>query len=209
MSKEAPSPVGGDRFELICGVIIAVLAAFLSINELGSGKFGGDEIAARSGAQKAYSWHSSKGLKQNLAEGQYELLSSLLAAGVIAPEKASAVQDTLRRMEDDIARYNREKKEILLGSAAVGEKNWAQDIDGKMGQVHGAKQWDEESDRLDAAGDVFDTGTLFLQLSLVLGAISLIMKAPARRNAFFVGMLGLGCVGLIFSSRAFWLAFHA
>lgn len=194
---------------MLCGVLIAVLAAFLAINDLGSGKFGGDEIAARSGAQKAYSWHSSKGLKQNLAEGQRDLLSALLAAGVIAPDKAPAVQETLQHMEADIARYAKEKKEILLGSDVVGEKNWAQDVDGKMGQIRGAKEWDAESDSLDAAGDVFDTATLFLQLCLVLGAVSLIMKAPNRRKAFFIGMLSLGAIGLAFSARAFWLAFHA
>lgn len=198
----------GSRFELLCGVAIAILAALLAINELGSGKFGGDEIAARNEATKAYSWYGSKSLKENLAEGQRDLLLALRAAGAIAPEKASAVQGTLDRLDGEMDRYSREKQEILVGSDAVGKDNWVQAVDGQLGKVRGAKQWDAESDQLDRAGDIFDTATLFLQLCLVMGAISLIMKAPARRNAFFAAMLILGMAGVGFSARAFYIAFN-
>ncbi len=90
----------------------------------------------------------------------------------------------------------------------MGKNNWAQAVDGQLGKVRGAKEWDTESDRLDRAGDIFDTATLFLQLCLVMGAISLIMKAPARRNAFFTAMLILGAAGIGFSARAFYIAFN-
>ncbi|MBN8710530.1 MAG: DUF4337 family protein [Verrucomicrobia bacterium] len=207
-TKDAAGRETGSRFELLCGVTIAILAALLAINELGSGKFGGDEIAARNEATKGYSWYGSKSLKENLAEGQRDLLLALRAAGAIAPEKTSAVQGTLDRLEGEIDRYSREKQEILMGSEAVGKENWTQAVDGQLGKVRGAKQWDSESDRLDRAGDIFDTATLFLQLCLVLGAISLIMKAPGRRNAFFTAMLILGAAGIGFSARAFSIAFN-
>lgn len=197
-----------DHFELICGLALAVLAAALAINDLGSGKFGGDEIAARSGGEKAYSWYASKGLKENLAEGQNDTLRALLEAGIIAPEKSPGVTKTIENLDTQIARYKKEKKEILLGSVAVGRENWVQDIDGELGKIKGAKEWEAEIDTLDAAGDVFDMGTLFLQLCLVVGAISLIMKEPRIRWSFFSAMLFLGGVGICFSIRAFWLAFH-
>jgi len=197
-----------DHFELICGLAIAILAAALALNDLGSGKFGGDEIAARSGGEKAYAWYASKGLKENLAEGQRDTLAALLDAGIIAPDKSSGVAKTLEHLDGQIARYKKEKKEILLGSAAVGPENWVQDVDGKLGQIKGAKEWEGEIDTLDSAGDVFDMGTLFLQLCLVLGAISLIMKEPRLRWSFFTAMLVLGGVGIIYSARAFWMAFQ-
>jgi hypothetical protein len=198
-----------DHFELICGLAIAVLAAALAINDLGSGKFGGDEIAARSGGEKAYSWYASKGLKENLAEGQRDTLAALLESGIIAPDKSPGVTKTLEQLDSQIARYKKEKKEILVGSAAVGQENWVQDIDGKLGQIKGAKEWESEIDALDSAGDIFDMGTLFLQLCLVVGAISLIMKEPRLRWSFFTAMLVLGGVGIIYSSRAYWMAFNA
>jgi hypothetical protein len=198
-----------DHFELICGLAIAILAAALAINDLGSGKFGGDEIAARSGGEKAFSWYASKGLKENLAEGQRDTLAALLESGVIAPEKSDGVTKTLGQLNAQIERYKNEKKEILLGSATVGEENWVQDIDGKLGEIKGAKEWEGEIDALDAAGDIFDMGTLFLQLCLVLGAISLIMKEPRLRWSFFTSMLVLGGVGIIYSARAFLMAFAA
>lgn len=196
-----------DHFELICGLAIAILAAALAINDLGSGKFGGDEIAARSGGEKAYSWYASKGLKENLAEGQRDTLKALLDAGVISPEKTSAVEGTLKQLDGQISRYAKEKKEILLGSSVVGQENWAQDIDGELGKIKGAKEWEGEANLLDSAGDVFDMGTLFLQLCLVLGAISLIMKEPRLRWGFFSTMVILGLVGIGFSIRAFLMSF--
>lgn len=198
-----------DHFELICGLALAILAAALAINDLGSGKFGGDEIAARSGGEKAYSWYASKGLKENLAEGQRDLLRALMETGVIAVDRVPGVTDTVKHLDEQISRYAREKKEILLGSAAIGRENWIQDLDGELGQIKGAKEWEIEIDSLDAAGDVFDMGTLFLQLCLVLGAISLIMKEPRLRWSFFSTMLGLGAIGIGFSIRAFWMAFQA
>lgn len=197
-----------DHFELICGLALAILAAALAINDLGSGKFGGDEIAARSGGEKAYSWYAAKGLKENLAEGQRDTLGALLEAGIIAPEKSPGVTRTLAQLDAQIARYQKEKKEILLGSDAVGKENWIQDLDGELGKIKGAREWEHEIDTLDSAGDIFDMGTLFLQLCLVVGAISLIMKEPRLRWSFFTAMLGLGAVGIAFSARAFWMAFQ-
>ncbi len=127
-SKDAAGQQPGSRFELLCGVTIAILAALLAINELGSGKFGGDEIAARNEATKAYSWYGSKSLKENLAEGQRDLLLALRAAGAIAPEKNSAVQGTLDRLDGEMDRYSREKQEILsvpmLWAKTTGPRPW-------------------------------------------------------------------------------------
>lgn len=52
-------------------------------------------------------------------------------------------------------------------------------------------------------------GTLFLRLCLVLGAISLIMKEPRLRGSVFTTMLVLGIIGIEYSMKAFWMAFHA
>jgi hypothetical protein len=204
MAKE-----GNGHFELICGLALVVLAALLAINDLGAGKFGGDELEARSHAEKAYAWYASKSLKENLAEGQRDMLSTLRAASLVAEDKASAVDAIVERLNAEAARYGREKKEILLGSDVVGKANWAQDIDGELGRVRGATRWESQADAFGAAGDVFDTATLFLQLCLVLGAISLILKDPRLRWTFFSGMLILGGIGIAISARAFFMAFGA
>ena len=67
-----------------------------------------------------------------------------------------------------------------IQSAAVGEANWTQEVDGQLGRVIGAKQRELTINKLSDAGDVFDFGTLCLQLSLVLGAIGLLLKHGQR-----------------------------
>lgn len=194
---------------MLCGLTLAVFAAFLAINDLGAGKFGDDELIAHGQAQQSYAWYASKGLKENLAEGQLGLLESLVAAGTVAPEKAVGIQKNISDLQAQIARYEKEKKEILLGSAKVGEENWAQDIEGKFGVVTGAKEFDAHADALGKAGDLFDLGTLFLQISLVVGAISLILRNRGQRTLFYSACVLLGLIGAVYSSLAFLSAFAA
>jgi hypothetical protein len=81
--------------------------------------------------------------------------------------------------------------------------------DGELGRVRGATQWESQAEALGAAGDVFDTATLFLQLCLVLGAMSLILKDPRLRWTFFSGVPILGGIGTVISARAFFMTFGA
>jgi hypothetical protein len=59
---------------------------------------------------------------------------------------------------------------------------------------------------LGRAGDRFDLATLFLQLSLVLGAIGIILREPSGKKAFLTLMLCLGVVGIGFSAAAYRIA---
>lgn len=119
------------------------------------------------------------------------------------PEQLPAVQERIRGLDADAVRYGREKREILLGSKTVGRESWAQDVAGEMGKVTGAEEWKAKADALNDAGDVFDSATFFLQICLVLGAISLILQNDRLRNVFFTAMVVLGLVGLGFSVLAF------
>jgi hypothetical protein len=103
-------------------------------------------------------------------------------------------------------KYDKQKEEILLGSAKVGKENWVQDIEGKYGVVIGAKEWEETAEKLGRAGDYFDGATLFLQLCIVMGAISLISSSNKSRLNFFIAMIVLGTIGSIITVYAFLLA---
>lgn len=197
----------GKHFEALCGILIALFAAILAITDLGAGKYGDDELIAHNEKNNAYLWYQSKGIKETLVEGQRDTLKALVDAGSIRPEQLSAVQGLVQNLEGRVERYGKEKKEILLGSSTVGEANWVQDVDGKMGQVVGAKQWESQAISLGGVGDVFDNGTLFLQMCLVLGAISLVLQKDGTRKSFFYGMIGLGLIGTAFSCMAFYQAF--
>lgn len=189
--------------ELMTGLILAIFAAALAITDLGAGKYGDDELIAHNEKSNAYQWYSSKSIKQNLAEGQRDILQGLITSGVIPPEKAKGVEAAMQKLNQNIEKYGKEKKEILLGSAKVGKENWIQDVDGKLGQVIGSREWETKAEALGNVGDIFDLATLFLQLCLVLGAISLIMKSEKIKWLFFSAMVILGLAGSFFSVKAF------
>lgn len=189
-----------------CGLTIAIFAAVLALTDLGGGKFGDDEIIATNEKASALSWYQSKSIKETQIEGQRDLLRALLDGNAVVGAARPAVEARVRALETEAGRYGREKKEILLGSSAVGESGWAQSVEGKLGQIIGAKQWEKRIEALSRAGDQFDYATLFLQISLVIGAVSLVLKKPTSRQLFFRTMIGLGLLGGAFSAYAFLIA---
>lgn len=193
----------GKKFELLCGVSIALIAAILAISDLGAGKYGDDELVAHNEKNNAYLWYQSKGIKETLVEGQRDTLQALMAANSITPEQKPAIEQLLTKLDGKINRYGREKNEILKGSAGVGKENWSQEVNGQLGQVTGASEWEAKAAALGDAGDLFDFSALFLQLSLVLGAISLVTQNQKPRMAFFALMVILSVVGTVYSVLAF------
>ncbi|HBL25916.1 MAG TPA: DUF4337 domain-containing protein [Acidobacteria bacterium] len=191
------------RFEIWCGLVLAVFAAVLAVTDLAAGKYGDDELIAHNEKNGAYLWYQSKGIKETLVEGQRDTLKTLVEAGAIRPEQLPAIQTMIGTLDTDASRYGKEKKEILLGSATVGQENWVQDVGGEMGKVTGAKEWEAKASVLNDVGDLFDVATFFLQLCLVAGAISLILQIDRIRWTFFGAMVLLGLAGAAYSVRAF------
>ena len=210
LAEERPEPAlagaeeeKGNRFEGWCGLVLAVFAAVLAVTDLGAGKYGDDELIAHNQKNGSYLWYQSKGIKETLVEGQRDTLKALVQAGSIRPEQLPAIQTMISSLDGDATRYGREKKEILLGSQAVGQDNWAQDVGGEMGKIVGANEWEAQAAALGKAGDIFDYATFFLQLCLVAGAISLILHVDRMRWSFFTAMVLLGLIGSGFSVQAF------
>lgn len=194
------------RFEATCGLLIAILAAALAITDIGSGRYGDDELIANSRRASDFQWYQSKSVKGNIAESEYDLLNALMAANVIDDQARPAITERMNELKEDAERYSREKREILLGSKAVGQENWIQDIDGEMGKLVGAVQWEAKASRLEEVGDYFDVSTFFLQISLVMGAVALLVEAESLQTLFQRIMVGLGVAGVALSAWAFFAA---
>ncbi len=202
MSEEDNSEKSSG-FEMICGLTLAVLAAVLAVTDLGAGKYGDDEIIAHNQKANAFQWYQAKGIKQSLVEGQRDMIRIMLDAGVVAAENRDKMGSMVAGLDAEIGRYKKERKEIMLGSRGVGKENWVLDEGGELGQVKGAREWEAETVTLGAVGDTFDTATFFLQICLVMGAISLIIKGRRMRNSFYGLMVLLGGVGSVYSVMAF------
>jgi hypothetical protein len=194
------------KMEIAFPLAIAVFAAILSINDLFAGRFGSDELQLSNSRNNAYQWYQAKGIKETMLEGQLELLQSLLLSGTIDSQKVEAVKKLVKDSESRIERYQREKKEILVGSRALPKEQWAQELDGDLGKVVGAKELDHFLVDLGKAGDLFDIASMLLQICLVIGAIGIIIGRDDMKWNFLRLTLGAGLTGSLFFSRALWLA---
>jgi len=182
-------------FETLSGALLALFAAVLAYADLGGGNVAEDRELADNAQASAYSWYQSKGIKQQLAESEISLIESLIISGSIDKERRGAMASRIESLSDKADRYDREKEEILKGSAAVGEQNWAQDINGEMGKIIGADEYKARVEALNGIDNTFDRAGLFLQLCLVIGALSLLFRIPTLRVTFLLLTLGLGLAG--------------
>lgn len=206
MSEETQEEKKDRRFELMSGLTLAVLAAVLAVTDLGGGKYGDDEIIGTAEKASAYSWYQSKSVKQSLLEQEQGLLRALADAGAITPEARAPVDAQIAKLDSEIQRYKAEKKEILEGSAAVGPEGQVLEKDGQKGQIVGAQEWEAQLAKLGAAGDKFDLATLWLQMSLVFGAVALVLDNDRLKWSFYLAMVGTGVLGAVYSFIAFGMA---
>lgn len=195
--------------EMRIGLVVAFFGTVLAIAGIGSGKFDGDQFVSASEATKAYSWYQSKSIKNTSLEAQKDLLIALSKAGAIRTEYSSGIDSFIQKLESKSQKYKKEMNEILEGSAKVGKENWVQDKDGQFGIIIGAKEWENKTQYLDEVGNWFDLTNLFLNLCLLLGAISLVIQEEKTRKLFFVTMVIMGIIGTVLSIYAFYLGFSA
>lgn len=191
-----------NSFEMKCGVLIAVFAAIMAVSDMFAGKYGEDEIKYINEKSAAYMWYQAKSIRETAIEGQRDLINTMLESRNANDPAVVKLREHTDKLTKKVERYGKEKKEILLGSSKVGQDNWIQDVDGKLGQVIGAKEYEEKIEILGRAGDQFDLSNLFFQLCLVMGAISLVIKKEKLQGVFFYIMVGLGVIGSVFSALA-------
>ena len=196
----------GHSFEMKCGIVIAVFAAVMALSDMFAGKYGEDEIKFINEKSSSYMWYQAKSIRGTVIEGQRDLINTLVQGKVISENSQLIMKEHTEKLTKKIERYEKEKSEILKGSSKVGEANWVQDVDGKLGMVVGAKEYEEKIEILGRAGDQFDISNLFFQLCLVMGAISLVLTKPSLRNTFFYVMICLGLLGSGFSAMALSIA---
>lgn len=201
MSEENVS-VPADNYQMKCGVTLGIVAAIVAANSISSGRWGETEIQASNEKGTAYAWYQSKSIKESIVEGQRDNVKTLILTSGTKDTYRATLEKDLERLNKSLQRYEREKKEILLGSAGVGEANWGIVHKGSLGKVKGALEWEKDLALYSEAGDVFDLSAMFLQLSMVLGSISLLLNRVSVRNGFYNGMVGLAVVGTYYLSKA-------
>lgn len=185
-----------DRFETICGLILSVLASLLALIQIADDNFGNEELKAVNEKAQSFQWHQAKGIKQNLVEGQVSLIETLLSSNSVATKDTATLSKNVRKLKNKVEKYEKEKREILEGSAAVGKENWVQDIDGVFGKVIGAKEWEQKIEYYGRLGDKLAIASLFMQIAIVMGGMALVLQNASHKKRFFWAMVILGTFGI-------------
>ncbi len=199
--------VASEKAEAIGGVLIAVFAALMAISQLVNGELEEEMMIAHNKVVNYSSWYQSKSIKQSLKEGELNYLQTLLSTGMIPEDKKSIVSNKMEGIKQKIRKYGLEKTEILIGSSNIPKAQWAQDLDGEMGKIVGVNEWQKLADEYDNATKKFDMGLLFFQISIVLGAVCIIIyDNPKLQRSFIWFMILFGTVGIVLSTSGYILA---
>lgn len=199
--------VASERAEAYGGVLIAFFAALMAISQLVNGELEEEMMIAHNKLVNYSSWYQSKSIKESLKESELDYLEVLLNTNVIPQDKKDIVQKKIEETKSKITKYDAEKTEILFGSNTLPKEKWAQDLDGEMGKITGVKQWEVLAEKYDIATRKFDFGVLFFQVSIVLGAVCIIIyDNPKLQKTFIVLMIVFGVIGIALSLYGYSLA---
>ena len=199
--------VASERAEAIGGVLIAFFAALMAIAQLVNGELEEEMMIAHNRVVNYSSWYQSKSIKESLKESEFNYLTALLESGMVLEENESVIKEKIQGVKRSIEKYASEKTEILIGSNQVGQDKWAQDLDGEMGKITGVKEWEALAEEYDVATKKFDLAMLFFQISIVLGAVCIIIyDNPKLQKTFIVFMIVSGIIGVIMSIYGYTLA---
>ncbi|ASV31921.1 DUF4337 domain-containing protein [Maribacter cobaltidurans] len=199
--------VASERAEAVGGVLIAFFAAFMAISQMINGELEEEMMIAHNKVVNYSSWYQSKSIKESLKESELDYLQALLESGVVVEDKVKGIQEKVDNVKLQIEKYASEKNEILIGSANIPQESWAQDLDGEMGKIVGINEWEALADEYDFATKKFDLGMLFFQISIVLGAVCIIIyDNPLLQKTFIVCMIISGIIGTLLSIYGYTLA---
>lgn len=199
--------VASERAEAVGGVLIAFFAALMAISQMINGELEEEMMIAHNKVVNYSSWYQSKSIKESLKESELDYLQALLESGVVVEDKVKGIQEKVDNVKLQIEKYASEKNEILIGSANIPQESWAQDLDGEMGKIVGINEWEALADEYDFATKKFDLGMLFFQISIVLGAVCIIIyDNPLLQKTFIVCMIISGIIGTLLSIYGYTLA---
>ncbi|RRQ48241.1 DUF4337 domain-containing protein [Maribacter algicola] len=199
--------VASERAEAIGGVLIAFFAALMAISQMINGELEEEMMIAHNKVVNYSSWYQSKSIKESLKESELDYLQALKETGIVQQENMGNILAKITNVQNQIKKYESEKTEILLGSSNIPKDAWAQDMDGEMGKIVGINEWEALAEEYDFATKKFDLGMLFFQISIVLGAVCIIIyDNPLLQKSFIICMIVTGIIGIMLSIYGYSLA---
>ncbi len=171
MPETAEIPEANDPFEKRIAISIAILAVLLAfLSNLGDDART-KSIIRTNEATDAWGYFQAKSIKEHLSEVEMDTVRILYSGS-----KRSTLDQELLRLNEDRARYKKEKEEIKVHAETLVEE---------------AKHDGEINDRCDHAA-------LMLQIAIVICSIAIL----SRWHAIWIMGLAVGAVGAVIGVTA-------
>ncbi len=180
-NAEELEEVKGKAFTKRVALTTAIFAVALAITSLGGNNAMKEMLLAQQQSSDQWSFYQAKVLREHLYRSQkLRLEIDLLERGNgMTPEVKEKVENLYKKMADEEARFNIEKKEI--------EKE--------------AKTLEHERDVNRARDPYFDYGEVLLQIAIVMASVAII---SGSRPVFYFAITS-ACLGALFSLNGFFL----
>lgn len=174
----------GKRFTKRVALITAIFAVILAITSLGGNNAMKEMLLAQQQASDQWAFYQAKVIREHLYRSQkLRLEIDLIERGsVMRSGVKERVEEMLRKLTDEEARYNAEKKEV--------EKE--------------AKKLEHERDVNRGKDPYFDYGEVLLQIAIVMASVSIL---SGSRQVFYFALIG-AVLGTFFSINGFFLIFR-
>ena len=174
----------GKKFTKRVALTTAVFAVVLAITSLGGNNAMKEMLLAQQQSSDQWTFYQAKVIREHLYRNQrFPLEVDLLERGAsMKPEVREKVEALIKKMSEEEARYNAEKKEV--------EKE--------------AKKLEHERDVNRIKDPYFDYGEVLLQIAIVMASVSIL---SGSRQVFYFA-LGAAVLGAISSLNGFLLIFR-
>jgi hypothetical protein len=180
-NAEELEEIRGKKFTRRVALTTAIFAVILAITALGGKKAMKEMLLAQQQASDQWAFYQAKVIREHLYRSQkLGLEVDLIERGrEMKPEVKGRIEAMFKKMTDEEARFNAEKKEI--------EKE--------------AKKLEHERDVYRAKDPYFEYGEVLLQIAIVMASVSIL--SGSRPVLYFA--LTFAMLGALFSINGFFM----
>jgi hypothetical protein len=183
---ELPNPkeleeIKDKKFPKRVALITAIFAVILALSSLGGNKAMKEMLLSQQQASNQWSYYQAKVIREQLYRSQKMLLEAGLIerAGSMKPEARERIEAMVKKMADEEARYNQEKKEV----------------------EQEARKLERERDLHRSKDPFFEFAEVLLQIAIVMASVSILASAPR----IFYFSAGAAILGALFALNGFFL----
>jgi hypothetical protein len=183
-NTEELEDIRGKRFTRRVALTTAIYAVLLAITALGGNKTMKEMLLTQQQSSDQWAFYQAKVIREHLYRSQKLRIEVdlLERSDRIKPEVRGRLENLIKKMDEEEARYNSEKREI--------ERE--------------ARKLEQERDHYRAKDPYFEFAEVLMQIAIVMSSIAILSTS---RPIYFFSILS-ACLGAFLSFNGFFMIIH-